>query len=55
MLLRQSDYRGTATYEATAQLADGARRFDPEGYRAELVRLVKLAEGLHPDPAYGAR
>ncbi|MFD2785714.1 vWA domain-containing protein [Hymenobacter rubripertinctus] len=55
MLLRQSDYRGTATYWATAQLADGARRFDPDGYRAELVRLVKLAEGLHPDPAYGAR
>ena len=55
MLLRQSDYCGTATYEATAKLADGARRFDPEGYRAELVRLVKLAEGLHSDPAYGAR
>ncbi|OWP64282.1 hypothetical protein CDA63_04385 [Hymenobacter amundsenii] len=55
MLLRQSDYRGTATYAATAKLAEEARRFDPDGYRAELVRLVKLAEGLHPDPAYGAR
>ncbi|WP_426489735.1 YfbK domain-containing protein [Hymenobacter sp. 102] len=54
MLLRQSDYRGTATYEATTRLADGARRFDPDGYRAELVRLVKLAEGLRPE-AYGAR
>ena len=54
MLLRQSDYRGTATYNTAAQLADGARRFDPEGYRAELVRLVRLAEGLHPE-VYGAR
>jgi len=54
MLLRQSDYRGTATYESTTRLADGARRFDPDGYRAELVRLVKLAEGLRPE-AYGAR
>ncbi|RSK37555.1 vWA domain-containing protein [Hymenobacter metallilatus] len=54
MLLRQSDYRGSATYETTIRLAEGARRFDPDGYRAELVRLVKLAEGLRPE-AYGAR
>ncbi|NVO85523.1 vWA domain-containing protein [Hymenobacter terrestris] len=55
MLLRQSEHRGTATYEATARLADGARRFDPEGYRAELVRLVRLAQGLQPAPVVGAR
>lgn len=55
MLLRQSEHRGTATYAATARLADGARRFDPEGYRAELVRLVRLAEGLQPAPVVGAR
>lgn len=54
MLLRQSDYRGSATYETTIRLAEGARRFDPDGYRAELVRLVRLAEGLRPE-AYGAR
>lgn len=54
MLLRQSEHRGSATYETTLRLAEGARRFDPDGYRAELVRLVKLAEGLRPD-AYGAR
>ncbi|TGE09397.1 vWA domain-containing protein [Hymenobacter fodinae] len=50
MLLRQSDYRGTATWEATAALAKGARSYDPDGYRAELVRLIKLAEGLRPSP-----
>ncbi|NVO30944.1 vWA domain-containing protein [Hymenobacter lapidiphilus] len=55
MLLRQSEHRGTATYEATARLADGARRFDPEGYRAELVRLVRLAQGLQPAPVVGTR
>jgi Ca-activated chloride channel family protein len=51
MLLRQSDYRGAATWEATAALAKGAKTFDPDGYRAELVRLIKLAEGLRPSPA----
>jgi Ca-activated chloride channel family protein len=50
MLLRQSDYRGSATWEATAALAKGAKTFDPDGYRAELVRLIKLAEGLRPGP-----
>ncbi|MBB4599438.1 Ca-activated chloride channel family protein [Hymenobacter luteus] len=56
MLLRQSDYRGAATWESTARLAEGARRFDPDGYRAELVRLVKLAEALRPAPVeVGAR
>ncbi|PJJ52825.1 vWA domain-containing protein [Hymenobacter chitinivorans] len=46
MLLRQSDYRGTATYDSTAKLAQQARGQDADGYRAEFVRLVKLAEGL---------
>ncbi|QJX46723.1 VWA domain-containing protein [Hymenobacter taeanensis] len=56
MLLRQSDYRGSATWEATAALAKGARSFDPDGYRAELVRLIKLADDLRPSPAeIGAR
>lgn len=57
MLLRESDYRGAATYDATAKLAEAARGKDPEGYRAEFVRLVRAAEGLRPAPAdsYGAR
>ncbi|MCB2378571.1 von Willebrand factor type A domain-containing protein [Hymenobacter sp. BT635] len=48
MLLRQSDHRGTATYATTAQLAQAARGTDADGYRAEFVRLVKLAEGISP-------
>ncbi|MBX0291789.1 von Willebrand factor type A domain-containing protein [Hymenobacter sp. HSC-4F20] len=56
MLLRQSEYRGSATWESTARLAEGAKQFDPDGYRAELVRLVKLAAGLRPSPVeVGAR
>jgi len=46
MLLRQSEQRGTATWAATEQLAEGARGADADGYRAELVRLVRLAQGL---------
>ena len=55
MLLRQSEQRGTATWAATEKLADGARGPDADGYRAELVRLVRLAEGLSGSGAVGAR
>lgn len=55
MLLRQSEQRGTATWAATERLADGARGADADGYRAELVRLVRLAEGLSGSSAVGTR
>ncbi len=55
MLLRQSEQRGTATWAATEKLADGARGADADGYRAELVRLVRLAEGLSGSGAMGQR
>ena len=55
MLLRQSEQRGSATWAATEKLADGARGPDADGYRAELVRLVRLAEGLSGSAAVGAR
>jgi Ca-activated chloride channel family protein len=48
LLLRQSEQRGTATYGTAAQLAQAGRGPDTDGYRAELVRLVGLAEGLTP-------
>jgi Ca-activated chloride channel family protein len=34
------------TYANIAELANAARGADPEGYRAEFVRLVKMAETL---------
>ncbi|MET4074161.1 von Willebrand factor type A domain-containing protein [Hymenobacter sp. UYCo722] len=55
MLLRQSEQRGTATWTATEKLADGARGPDADGYRAELVRLVRLAQGLSGSGAVGQR
>ncbi|MGI4760991.1 MAG: YfbK domain-containing protein [Janthinobacterium lividum] len=47
-LLRQSEQRGTATWTTAAHLAEAGRGPDAEGYRAELGRLLKLAEGLAP-------
>jgi Ca-activated chloride channel family protein len=56
MLLRESTHRGTATFASTAQLANEARGKDAEGYRAELVRLIKIADGLQPNTnGYGSR
>jgi Ca-activated chloride channel family protein len=48
LLLRQSAQRGTATYASAAALAQAGRGSDAEGYRAELLRLVRLAQGLAP-------
>ena len=53
MLLRRSDFRGQSSW-ATAQ--DLARRFrgaDPDGYRAEFVRLVELAAALDAQTTAG--
>ncbi|RZK52898.1 MAG: DUF3520 domain-containing protein, partial [Hymenobacter sp.] len=55
LLLRQSEQRGTATYATAAQLAQAGRGPDAEGYRAELLRLVQLAEGLTPAKTVGVR
>jgi Ca-activated chloride channel family protein len=46
MLLRQSDYRGTASHAEAAALARRFRGPDADGYRVEFVKLVELAESL---------
>jgi len=46
MVLRKSDYRGTATHAEAAALARKFRGTDPDGYRTEFVKLVELAEAL---------
>jgi Ca-activated chloride channel family protein len=53
MLLRQSDYRGSATHSDATALARRFRGSDPDGYRAEFARLVELAQAL--SPTTGAR
>jgi Ca-activated chloride channel family protein len=41
MLLRQSEYVRTFSYEDVANLAQGARGVDKEGYRVEFINMVK--------------
>jgi Ca-activated chloride channel family protein len=43
LLLRNSEYKGQATYDQVLALAGKARGEDPEGYRAEFIQLVKKA------------
>ena len=50
MLLRGSDHRGRASYESAASRARTHRGSDPEGYRAEFVKLVDLAASLRRSP-----
>jgi len=47
LVLRNSSYRGTATLDQVLALARGAEGADPDGERAEFVRLVEPARLLH--------
>jgi Ca-activated chloride channel family protein len=46
MLLRDSEYKGQASWSQVRELAAGARGSDANGYRAEFLELVGRAEGL---------
>ncbi len=46
MLLRDSEFKGKATYTQVADLASKARGKDEEGYRIEFINLVKSSEFL---------
>jgi Ca-activated chloride channel family protein len=46
MLLRESSYRGDATWRLAADLAAQHRGADADGYRAQFVRLVEMAAAL---------
>jgi Ca-activated chloride channel family protein len=46
LLLRESQQRGSATHADAVALARRFRGADPDGYRAEFVRLVEIAEAL---------
>lgn len=45
-LLRNSDFKGEATYDGVIELAKTALEPDPQGYRREFVWLVQSAKGL---------
>ena len=46
MLLKNSEFKGVSSYDKVVELADNARNFDKEGYKAEFVRLVKTCLSL---------
>jgi Ca-activated chloride channel homolog len=46
MLLRDSPFKGSSGFEEVIQWANSAKGTDPEGYRAEFVKLVKTARLL---------
>lgn len=50
--LKGSNY-GDMSWSQIANLANGAKGDDRDGYRAEFVQLVKLAASLKPDAAIG--
>ena len=50
MLLRDSPFKGNATFAAVQELADAARKADPGGYRAEFLELVRQAKTLSGKP-----
>jgi Ca-activated chloride channel family protein len=46
LLLRDSQFKGDATYAQVLELAKGAKGQDEAGYRAEFIRLVETVELL---------
>jgi Ca-activated chloride channel family protein len=46
MLLRDSDNKGSVTFDQVIDLARSARGSDPEGYRGEFIGLVEAARTL---------
>jgi Ca-activated chloride channel family protein len=46
MLLRKSEFRGQASWSSAQDLARRFRGDDPDGYRAEFIRLIDLAAAL---------
>ena len=55
MALRRSEHRGTATFKDAAALARRYRGIDENGYRAEFVRLIELADALMRQSAPDSR
>jgi Ca-activated chloride channel family protein len=50
LILRESQYKGNANFADALKLAEGATRFDPSGYRAEFLELLRKAQQLSGRP-----
>ena len=46
LLLRNSAYKGNATYDNVREWASAAMKYDPHGYRQEFIQLVDKAKSL---------
>jgi Ca-activated chloride channel family protein len=46
MLLRNSEYRGTASYASVLEIAEDGCSHDPHEYRAEFLQIVRRAQQL---------
>ena len=46
MILRDSPYRGTSSFDRVLEIARNSRGADPHGYRSEFIQLVELAKAL---------
>lgn len=52
LLLRDSEFKGNATYAQAGKLARGAQGKDPNGYRRELIDMIDIMKSLaDPDVA----
>lgn len=51
MLLRDSEFKGTANFDKVKNWALSAKGQDPNGDRAELVKLIQLAAQLKSNAA----
>jgi Ca-activated chloride channel family protein len=52
MLLRNSEFKNDLTYEQVITLAKNSMGEDPEGYRAEFLKLVKTAHAISTSQAF---
>ena len=46
MILRNSEFKGSATLEGASRLARSSRGSDEDGYRAELIRLINTVKDM---------
>ncbi|MFO7863801.1 MAG: von Willebrand factor type A domain-containing protein [Salinivirgaceae bacterium] len=46
MLLRDSEFKGNLTWQTVIEMAQNAKGTDENGYRSEMIQLVKLAKHL---------
>ncbi|MEQ9278314.1 MAG: VWA domain-containing protein [Balneola sp.] len=51
MLLRDSKFKGNSSFQMVQQLAKESKGIDENGYRAEFIKIVELAELLHQGKA----